>query len=67
MSKTALTLVIIGAINWLFVGLFQLDAVAAIFGGQASMVSRSIYVIVGLAGLYCIGLLFTDNRVRGSR
>lgn len=64
MSKTALTLVIIGAINWLLVGLFQFDLVAAIFGGQAAIISRIIYVVVGLAGLYCISLLFSDSRVR---
>ncbi|KPV43341.1 DUF378 domain-containing protein [Alicyclobacillus ferrooxydans] len=63
MSKTALTIVIIGAINWLLVGLFRFDLVASLFGGQASLVSRIVYVIVGLAGLYCISLLFTENRV----
>lgn len=64
MSKTALTLVIIGALNWLLVGLFRFDLVAAIFGGQAAIISRIIYVIIGLAGLYAISLLFTDSRVR---
>lgn len=57
-DKTALTLVIIGAINWLLIGLFQFDLVAAIFGGQTSAVSRIIYSLVGLAGLWCITLLF---------
>lgn len=54
MNYTALTIAIIGAINWLLVGLFQFDLVAAICGGQAAIVSRIIYVIVGLAGLWCI-------------
>ena len=54
MNITALTLVIIGAINWLLIGLFQFDLVAAIFGGQAAVVSRIIYALVGLAGLWSI-------------
>jgi uncharacterized protein len=62
MSKLALTLVIIGALNWLLVGLFQWDLVAALFGGAGSWLARTIYTIVGLAGLYCITLLFRDNR-----
>lgn len=64
MSKTALTLIIIGAINWLLVGLFRLDLVATLFGGVTSAVSRIVYVIIGLAGLYCISLLFTDDKRR---
>lgn len=54
MNYTALTLVIIGAINWLLIGIFQFDVVAAIFGGQAAVFSRIIYTIVGLAGLWAI-------------
>ncbi|WP_083516819.1 DUF378 domain-containing protein [Alicyclobacillus shizuokensis] len=63
MSKVALVLVIIGALNWLLVGLFQFDVVAAVFGGVDSLVSRIVYVIVGLAGLYTITLLFDARRV----
>ena len=62
MNKTALTLIIIGAINWLLVGLFRFDLVASLFGGSASLVSRVVYVIIGLAGLYSISLLFNDRR-----
>lgn len=62
MNKTALTLVIIGAINWLLVGLFRYDVVAALFGGTTSVVSRIVYVIIGLAGLYAISFLFNDER-----
>lgn len=58
LDKTALTLVIIGALNWLLVGLFKYDLVAAIFGGQTAVLSRIIYVIVGISGLWCITLLF---------
>lgn len=50
-------LVIIGAINWGLIGFFQFDLVAAIFGGQAAILSRIIYALVGLAGLWCIMLV----------
>ena len=53
---TALTLVIIGAINWGLIGFFKLDLVATLFGGMESWLSRIIYVIIGLAGLYCFSL-----------
>lgn len=46
-----LILVIIGAINWGLVGLFDFDLVAAIFGDMSS-ISRVIYTIVGLSGIY---------------
>lgn len=61
MDRTALILVIIGALNWLLVGIFQWDLVAALFGGADSWVSRIIYTIVGLAGIYCISLLFRER------
>ena len=51
----ALTLVIIGAINWLLVGLFEFNLVDAIFG-SLSVITRIIYSLVGLAGLWCIAL-----------
>jgi len=67
MARLALLLVIIGALNWLLVGLFQWDLVAAIFGGDSlrdsSMLSRIIYSLVGLAGLYSISFLFRDKLV----
>ncbi|HEX7004186.1 MAG TPA: DUF378 domain-containing protein [Trueperaceae bacterium] len=52
----SLALIIIGAINWGLVGLFQFDLVAAIFGGQDSAGARIIYTLVGIAGLICLGL-----------
>ena len=58
MDRTALTLTIIGALNWALVGIFQFDLVAWIFGGQTAVWSRIIYTIVGLAGIWCISLLF---------
>ena len=51
-------MVIIGAINWLMIGLFGYDLVGALFGGQMAVMSRIIYSLVGLAGLWCITLLF---------
>lgn len=47
----AFVLVLIGAINWGLVGLFQVDAVAAIFGGPDGTVTRVVYVLVGIAGI----------------
>lgn len=56
LSRIALALVIIGAVNWGLIGFFQYDLVAAIFGGQDAVVSRIIYALVGLSGLYCLRL-----------
>ena len=61
MDKTALTVTIIGALNWALVGIFQFDLVAWIFGGQTSVWSRVIYTIVGLCGIWCISLLFRQR------
>ncbi|MBP7331571.1 MAG: hypothetical protein BWY65_00191 [Firmicutes bacterium ADurb.Bin373] len=67
LSKLALALVIIGAINWLLVGLFQWDLVTALFGGEilrsSSGLSRVIYSLVGLAGIYAISFFFKENAV----
>lgn len=64
MDTLALVLVIIGALNWGLISLFQFDLVASIFGGQDALLSRVVYGLVGLAGIYCIRLLFRDrNRV----
>ena len=57
----ALILTIIGAFNWGLIGLFQFDLVAWIFGGQTALLSRIIYGLVGLAGLWCITLLFRSE------
>ena len=62
LDRTSLVITILGAINWLLVGLFQFDLVAYICGGQAAVVSRVIYSIVGIAGLWCISLLFRERR-----
>lgn len=47
-----LTLLVIGGLNWLLIGLFGLDVVAVLFGGAASAVSRIIYVLVGISAIY---------------
>ena len=62
MDTIALILSIIGSINWGLVGLFQFDLVAWLFGGQSAVLSRIIYALVGLAGLWCITLLFRKCR-----
>lgn len=58
LKRIALTLVIIGAINWGLIGLFQFDLVAAIFGGQDAGLSRIVYTLVGLSGVICLSILF---------
>lgn len=58
MDILSLILVIIGAVNWGLIGLARFDLVAWIFGGQTAGFSRVIYALVGLAGLWCITLLF---------
>ncbi len=61
MDNTALTIAIIGALNWGSIGLFGVDLVALLCGGQTAILSRIIYTVVGLAGLWCITLLFKDK------
>ena len=64
MDTLALILSIIGSVNWGLIGLFKFDLVAWIFGGQTAILSRVIYAVVGLAGLWCITFLFRRNRAR---
>ena len=59
-DKIALLLVIIGAINWLLIGLFSFNLVEAIFGGF-SILSRIIYTLVGISGLWSIKLLLKKD------
>ncbi len=58
LDRLALLLVVIGALNWGSVGLFQFDIVSWLFGGADSLISRIIFTLVGLAGLWCISLFF---------
>lgn len=57
-DRIALLLTIVGALNWGSIGLFAFDIVAWICGGQGSVLSRIIFTVVGIAGLWCISLLF---------
>ena len=61
-DKIALTLLIIGGINWGLVGIFQFDLVAFLCGGQSGVISRIIYIIVCLCAIWCITLLFKDTQ-----
>ncbi|MFR2571633.1 MAG: DUF378 domain-containing protein [Clostridia bacterium] len=58
-DKIALLLIIIGAINWGLIALFELDLVALLFG-KMTVLSRIVYGLVGLSGLWGIKLLFDD-------
>jgi uncharacterized membrane protein YuzA (DUF378 family) len=62
LDRVALVLVIIGALNWLSIGLFNYDLVATLFG-VTSLITRTVFAIVGLAGLYCLSLLFRESEV----
>lgn len=59
LRRIALALIIIGAINWGLIGFFNFDLVAAIFGGQDSLLARIIYALVGISGLYALTIFFT--------
>ena len=54
LNFVTLALIIVGAVNWGLVGLFQFDLVAAIFGGQDAVLARLVYIVVGISGLYQI-------------
>ena len=60
MNIAALILMVIGALNWGLIGIFQFNLVAAIFG-TATVLSRIIYALVGLAGIWGIVMLFQRN------
>ncbi len=61
MDILALILVIVGALNWGSIGLFGFDLVGALFGGQLSIISRIIFTVVAIAGLWSITFFFKDN------
>jgi len=60
LHKTALTLLIVGGINWGLIGILQFDLVAWLFGGMSSLISRIVYTLVGLSAVWCTTLLFKD-------
>ena len=61
LDRICLILVILGALNWGGVGLFQFDAVAWLFGGADSLIARIIYTVIALAGIWCVSLLFRER------
>jgi uncharacterized membrane protein YuzA (DUF378 family) len=61
LDKIALIFVIIGAVNWGLVGLFRFDAISFIFGGGGAILSRVVYTLIALGGIWAISLLFRDN------
>jgi uncharacterized membrane protein YuzA (DUF378 family) len=64
LNGIALALLIVGGLNWLLVGLFEFDLVAALFGGQDAAMSRIIYVIVGICAIYSIKFFSHVSRER---
>jgi len=64
-DNISLTLVIIGALNWLLIGVFRFDLVAFLFGNM-TLLSRIVYILVGLCGLYLITLYGRINERRDS-
>jgi len=65
LDRIALLLTIVGALNWGGIGLFAFDTVAFLFGGQTALLARIVYTLVGLAGIWCITLLFRSNEETG--
>ena len=61
LDKLALALLIVGGVNWGLVGIFQLDVIAWLFGGSASIISRILYILVALSAIWCISLFFKDH------
>lgn len=61
LDRICLILVILGALNWGGVGLFQFDTVAWLFGGADSLIARIIYTVIALAGIWCVSLLFRER------
>ena len=61
LDRLALILSIVGALNWGSIGIFGFVCVAFLCGGQMSIISRVIYALVGLAGVWCISLLFRER------
>ncbi len=67
MDTLCLILVIIGALNWGLIGIFQFDLVASLFGGMSGVISRIVYTLVGLAGLWSITFLFKKSKTPENR
>jgi Uncharacterized conserved protein len=63
LDKLALALVVLGAIVWGGIGIFGIDVISWMFGGASAVVSRIIYTLIALAGIWCISLFFRRNEV----
>lgn len=61
LDRIALILSIIGALNWGSIGLFGFDLVAFLFGSQTALLSRVVYTLVAIGGIWCISLLFRER------
>ena len=61
LDRLSLIFIIIGALNWGSIGIFRFDFVSWIFGGQEATFSRILYSLIGLAGIWCISLLFRSR------
>jgi hypothetical protein len=66
-DKIALTLMIIGGLNWGLVGIFSFDLVAWLFGGTGAILSRVVYILVALSAVWSISLLFRDTELAESK
>lgn len=62
--KIALALAIIGALNWGIAGLFRFDVVAQLAGGSTEPIARLLYIVIGVSGLFSLGILFDEWRHR---
>ena len=63
MDMIALILSIVGSLNWGLVALVKFDLVAWLFGGQTALLSRLVYALVAVAGVWCVTFLFRRNAV----
>ena len=63
LDKLALALVVLGAIVWGGIGIFGIDVISWMFGGAGAVVSRIIYTLIALAGIWCISMFFRRNEV----
>ncbi len=61
LDKIALTLLIIGGLNWGLVGIFEFDLVSWLFGGTDAVLSRAVYILVAISALWCITMLFRSE------
>ena len=63
LDRIALLLLIIGGLNWGLIGIFQIDLIAFIFGGQAAIISRILYTLVAVSAIWCISLFFKETEL----